>query len=107
MVSKPETARNFPYQSIGARMNGACKAFSPNGTAAFRVLSFSRPTDILPDTLSVIYKSAKEEVFYTGLLYRDLNSTEMYEFVNSIPEFKTPGSDVDMSDAVEGSNDIP
>ena len=92
MVSKPETAINFPYQSIGARMNGAFKRFRATGINAFRIGFASRPTDILPDAFSVTYKSGKEETYYTGLIYREFNTTTVYEFVNSMPSFAEPGA---------------
>ena len=92
MVSKPETAINYPYQSIGARMNGAFKRFKATGLDAFRVGFGSRPTDILPDTFSVTYKSGKEETYYTGLIYREMNTSTVHEYVNSMPNLTEPGS---------------
>jgi len=93
MISKPELADNYPYQSIGARMNGAFKQIAPrNGTEAFRIGSLSRPTNILPDTFQVVYTSGKIETFYTGLSYKTMNASTVYGYVNSIPVFDTPGS---------------
>lgn len=92
MVSKPETAINYPYQSIGARMNGAFKRFKATGLNAFRVGFGSRPTEILPDTFSVTYKSGKEETYYTGLIYRGMNTSTVYGYVNSMPNLTEPGS---------------
>ncbi|CAB9503284.1 expressed unknown protein [Seminavis robusta] len=98
LVSKPEAAINFPYQSIGARMNGAFKRLETSSSRApegvvFTIGSRSRPTSILPDAFVVTYASGESETYFSGLRYRGLNTSTVYDLLNSNNlDLDTPGS---------------
>ncbi|CAB9508128.1 expressed unknown protein [Seminavis robusta] len=93
LVSKPEPSVVWPYQAIGARLNGAFSFLEPNsGVDAFRIVTRSRPSATLPDSFTVTYATGEVETYYAALAFRGLNATQAYDYVNSSPVFLTPGS---------------
>lgn len=92
LVTNPALGATWPYQSIGARMNGAFKGLQPLSGVPF-VMSFEGvlSPDFLPDSFPVVYASGEEDTFVTAATYVAANATTAYDFFNSNPDFLEAG----------------